>query len=166
MRFIWVSVCACAASQELWFIGLWVTVGFNTARPICLICTFHKLKTIVAVPCKNVSSNRKRRPKSACAVAQSGQVLRYLEKKKSLDTLECFNREQMPGWDFTHVQDDVNQHILRMLEGTLFGADQFISIFQIPFLGAVTDVHYYIISGWFPMPDSCRHTLHTMENWR
>ena len=26
----------------------------------------------------------------------------------------------MPGWDFAHVQDDVNQHILRMFEGTLF----------------------------------------------
>ena len=24
----------------------------------------------------------------------------------------------MPGWDFTHVQDDVKLYILRMLEGT------------------------------------------------
>ena len=26
----------------------------------------------------------------------------------------------MPGWDFAHVQDDVNPHSLRMLEDTLF----------------------------------------------
>ena len=25
----------------------------------------------------------------------------------------------MPGWDFAHVQDDVNMHILRMLESIL-----------------------------------------------
>ena len=30
--------------------------------------------------------------------------------------IECFNREQAPGWDLTHVQDVVNPHILRMLE--------------------------------------------------
>ena len=33
----------------------------------------------------------------------------------------------MPRWDFAHVQDNVNPHILRMLEGTfLFDATQLI----------------------------------------
>ena len=32
-------------------------------------------------------------------------------------TIECFNGEQMPGWDFALVQDDANPHILHMLEG-------------------------------------------------
>ena len=39
-------------------------------------------------------------------------------KTKSFDTVEYFNGEQMPGWDFAHVQDDANTHILRMIEGT------------------------------------------------
>ena len=30
---------------------------------------------------------------------------------------ECLNGEQLPKWDFAHVQDDVNLHILRMFEG-------------------------------------------------
>ena len=28
------------------------------------------------------------------------------------------NIQQRPGWDLAHVQNDVNPHILRMLEGT------------------------------------------------
>ena len=28
------------------------------------------------------------------------------------------NEEQMPGWYFAHMQDDLNLHILRMCEGT------------------------------------------------
>ena len=43
---------------------------------------------------------------------------RRCPQTESWDTLKCFNREQMSRWDFAHVQDDVNQHILRMLEGT------------------------------------------------
>ena len=34
---------------------------------------------------------------------------------ESLDTMKCFNWEQMPEWDFAHVQGDVNPHISRML---------------------------------------------------
>ena len=37
---------------------------------------------------------------------------------ESLDTIEFSNGEQTSGWDFAHVQDDVNPLILRMLEGT------------------------------------------------
>ena len=37
---------------------------------------------------------------------------------KSLDTIAYFNGGQMPGWDFTHEQNDVNLHILHMLQGT------------------------------------------------
>ena len=49
--------------------------------------------------------------------AQSDQGLRCL-LPKSLDTVECSNGEQMPGWDLAHAQDDVYPHVLRMLEGT------------------------------------------------
>ena len=38
--------------------------------------------------------------------------------KESLHTIECVNGEQMPGWNFAQVQDDLNPHTLRMLEGT------------------------------------------------
>ena len=37
---------------------------------------------------------------------------------ESLDTVECINEEQMPAWDFTHAQDEVNPHIFDMLECT------------------------------------------------
>ena len=39
-------------------------------------------------------------------------------KKESFDTIECLSGEQMPVWDFTHVQDEMNSHILRKLKGT------------------------------------------------
>ena len=38
--------------------------------------------------------------------------------QKQKNSTECFNGEQMPRRDFTHEQDDVNPHILRMREGT------------------------------------------------
>ena len=37
---------------------------------------------------------------------------------ESTDTTGCFNGEQKSGSGFVHVQDDLNPHILRMLEGT------------------------------------------------
>ena len=37
---------------------------------------------------------------------------------ESFATIESFNGEQMPGWDIAHVQNGMNLHILRMLEGT------------------------------------------------
>ena len=60
-----------------------------------------------------------RRPRSACASAQSDQGL-CCPQTESLDTIECFNGEKMPGLDFkiAHVQDDLNSHILYKLEGT------------------------------------------------
>ena len=69
--------------------------------------------------CKNVSSDicGQRRPRSACASAQSDQGL-HCPLTKSLATTECMNREQVAGWYFARAQDDVNPHILRMLEGT------------------------------------------------
>ena len=68
---------------------------------------------------KNVSSDMcgQRRPRSACASAQSDQDL-CCPLTDSLDTTECIPGEEMPWWDFAHVQDDVYPHILRMLEGT------------------------------------------------
>ena len=36
---------------------------------------------------------------------------------KLFDTTICSYGNQMPGWDFTHIQDDLNPHIL--LEGTI-----------------------------------------------
>ena len=67
-------------------------------------------------------------PRSACASVQSDQGI-HCQLTESLDTTECMNSEQMPGWDSAHVQDDVNEHILRMLEGTvLFDAANMILV--------------------------------------
>ena len=37
---------------------------------------------------------------------------------EAFDITECMNGDQMPGYYFAHAQDDLNPHILRMLEGT------------------------------------------------
>ena len=73
----------------------------------------------IAPPCENLSSNicGQRRPKLDCASAQSDQG-HHCPQTESLDTIEWFNGEEMLKWDFAQVQDDVNLHILRMLEGT------------------------------------------------
>ena len=47
-------------------------------------------------------------------ISRSGQGLRCPLTEKS-ETTEWSNGEQMPRWDFAHVQDNVNPHILRML---------------------------------------------------
>ena len=46
-----------------------------------------------------------RRPRSACASAQSDLGLRC-PLIESLYTIECINGEQMPGWDFAHARDE------------------------------------------------------------
>ena len=76
-------------------------------------------KRIWVPPCENVSLDicRQPRPRSACAYLQSDQGLHCL-LTVSLDTVECINGEQRSGCDLAHVQDDVNLHILGMLEGT------------------------------------------------
>ena len=38
---------------------------------------------------------------------------------ESMGNIKYFNREQLPGWGFPNVKDDMNPHILRMLESTL-----------------------------------------------
>ena len=41
---------------------------------------------------------------------------------ESLDTTECMNGEQRPGWYFAHAQDNLNLRMLRMFEG-IFSLD-------------------------------------------
>ena len=50
------------------------------------------------------------------ASAQSDQGLRC-PQTEPFDSIECFSGEQCPD-KTAHVQDDVNQHILRMPEET------------------------------------------------
>ena len=54
-----------------------------------------------------------------CASVQSNQGLRC-PQTETLATLECFNGDQIPGWDFARVQDNENTHFLRMLKDTFF----------------------------------------------
>ena len=58
-----------------------------------------------------------RRPRLACASAQSDQGLHCL-LTESLDTTECMNAEQSSELYFAHEQGDLNLRILRMFEGT------------------------------------------------
>ena len=48
-----------------------------------------------------------------------------------MDTTECMNGEQRPGWYFAHVQDDLNLHILRMFEGTFWLNDAHMVVFNL-----------------------------------
>ena len=77
------------------------------------------MKIYQVYPCENVPSGicGQRTPRWACASVQSDHGLRC-PQTKSLDTIKCFTREQMPGWDFAHVQGDVNPQSMLMLEGT------------------------------------------------
>ena len=88
---------------------------FNLIVNIFLILQEH----IWATPCQNVSLGfcQQRKPRSACTFAQSDQGL-CCPLTDSLDTTECFSGEQMPTWDFKHMQDYVNLGILHMLKGT------------------------------------------------
>ena len=42
----------------------------------------------------------------------------FVVRKQNHWILHNVSIEQMPGWDFTYVQDGVNSHMLRMFEGT------------------------------------------------
>ena len=52
-----------------------------------------------------------------CASAQSDQGL-HCPLTELLDTTECMDREQRPGWYFAHAQDAVSLRILHMFDGT------------------------------------------------
>ena len=58
---------------------------------------------------------RQRRPRSACASAQSDQGL-HCPLTESLDTTECMNGDQRPEWYLAHVQDDLNQRIFSHIQ--------------------------------------------------
>ena len=63
---------------------------FTNRRPIYIFQGIYLM--MGATPCKNVSSGiyGQRRPRSACASAQSDQYL-HCPLTKSLNTIECFN---------------------------------------------------------------------------
>ena len=70
---------------------------------------------IWAVPCKMclwayVDSEGPDKPVHPCS------LIRGCSLTESLDTTECINREQSPGWYFVHAQDDLNLCILWMFE--------------------------------------------------
>ena len=69
---------------------------------------------------QNVSSEKceQRRPRSACASAQSDQDL-HCSLTESFDTTECMNGEKRY---FAYAQDDLNLRILHMFEG-IFSPD-------------------------------------------
>ena len=71
------------------------------------------MHTKLSAPCEKVSLG-------ICGHRRQGSDCLRRPQAESLDIIEIIDGEQMPGWDFAHVQEDVNPHILRMLEGTFF----------------------------------------------
>ena len=66
---------------------------------------------------KSSSICGQRSPRSDCAYTQSDLGLRC-PLLESLYNIECMHGEQRQGWDLVHAHDDVNLHILRMLQDT------------------------------------------------
>ena len=95
------------AQADLRLCCLYKQLLFTNIPLIILMPVMRSLIIILAVPCENVSSGicGQRRPGSACASAQSDQGL-CCPLTESLDTVECINGEQMPGWDFVHARDE------------------------------------------------------------
>ena len=81
-----------------------------------------------------------RRPRSARASAQPDQGL-HCPLIELLDTTECMNGEQSPGWYLSHTQDDLNQRFLRMFEGTFSHANLILSTLVI---------YYNLCPVWIP----------------
>ena len=44
----------------------------------------------------------------------------FCPQTESMNTIECFNGKQMPGWDFARMQADANPNMLRMFEKHFF----------------------------------------------
>ena len=67
-------------------------------------------------PCENVSSGIcvQRRPRLACTSAQSDQGF-GCPLSELLDTIECMNGEQRPGWYMAHALDDWNPQMSPMI---------------------------------------------------
>ena len=72
----------------------------------------------VDTPCETMSLDicGQTTPRSACKFTQSDHGF-HCPLTESLDTTECMNGEQRPGY-FTHVQDDLNLRILHMSKST------------------------------------------------
>ena len=70
---------------------------------------FFIFRKICVALCVNVFAGicGQQRPRSDCASAQSDLGL-YCPLTESLDTTECMNGQQRPGWCFAHAQDDFN----------------------------------------------------------
>ena len=129
------QICTGLYNSQGW-IPVSLIIGFNT---ICSkqgtmkkvdmllgIC-FISVGIIWATPCETVSSDicEQRGPRSAYASAQSDQGI-PCPLTESLDTIECINGEQRPGWDLAHAPDDVNPNILHMLKDTFsLGTDPY-----------------------------------------
>ena len=89
-------------ARQLYFI----TVSNLTESAFSRKDKFLKLcKGVYAAQCERVSSDicRPRRPRSACASAQSVQGI-HCKLKESLNTIDCMNGEQRPGWYFTNAR--------------------------------------------------------------
>ena len=66
-------------------------------------------------PSENGPMGHARTAKASDRAVWSGPSL---SANRIIDTMECINGEQRPGWDLAHAQDDMNLHILRMLKGS------------------------------------------------
>ena len=100
----------------------------------------YTVNVIRAVECENVSSGicEQRMPRL-------GHSLSAIE---SLGTKEWVDREQMPEWDFAHIQYDANPHVLRMCDGTFSLIEAHTSI----------AVYFALEFQYFqPLESSCHH---------
>ena len=88
--------------------------------------------------------------RSACASAQSHQGL-GCPPADSFDTIECFNRKQMPGWDFAHAR----RHIVtwrssyHLSYNAVYYKNQFYFLFFITFIIIFIRINFLYLFSFF-----------------
>ena len=116
-----------------------------------------------AMQCENLSYGicGERRPRSACASAQSDQGL-HCPLTESLDTTECINGEQRLGRYFVHAQDDLNLHIFCACSKALFRLTRSILL---DINHCTPLINLYVILCHYSLQDKTPYfaTIHTKE---
>ena len=110
--------CQCCTFLFSWYLvvefhqtwGCFIVTSFRVNLIFVTFTSFSwSAKNKWAGPCENMSLGicRQQRPRSDCTFVQSDLGLHCLPTE-SLDTTECMNGEQRPGWYFAHY--DLNQN--------------------------------------------------------
>ena len=69
-----------------------------------------------------MSRDKRKYAFGACADSEDPDQGLRCSLPESLDTIECINGEQRPGWDLAHAQENVSAHFAHARKHFLFDA--------------------------------------------